>query len=326
MKNSLVALSLLAALVCVCLLLSERQRVERLRAQARAAGQSRESLAADAARRSESPQGQLHNVRAQTAGRDAETRRLRGQLAEAQAQAKERKGPAAMFRDPEMKEALKAQAKNMAARAAQSLIDAGLARHLQLDDTASAALKQLLADRTAIVWDQVLVPMSTGELDDDGIAAASKSVKQAIDDNAAQIRALVGDAGFAAFEWYEKTQVDRDTLKRMAPQFEKEGHPLTAEQQSQLFAVMNEERAGFQFQYDFGDPLNDIERWHENLNEERVGVYFGELVQLNERIQQRAQTVLSEEQAALLKKFTNHQLQQARFTVRSTLALMGRSR
>jgi hypothetical protein len=226
-----------------------------------------------------------------------------------------------------MKEVLTSEAKSAAVRSANALFEAGLGRHLALDEQQGVLLKDLLTQRASIVWDQILVPMAAGDLTETGLAAAGKRVKDALAANAGQIRWLLGSEGFEVYQWYEKTQPDRERVNQLKPQFEKAGQALTAEQQTQLLTLLIEERPAFRWQYDFADPQNiDYERWHDYFNEQNFSVYFEEMKQFHEHIAHRAQTVLTPEQTALLEKLLKQHAQKSKLTVRTTMALMGQQR
>ncbi len=272
-------------------------------------------------------QAELRAAKAEAAEGVAKAQELQQKLMTAQAGGMEPRPGAAWLRDPEMRQVIKNEAKSAATRSANALIEAGLAQQLGLDGEQTDRLRQLLADRSTIIWEKMFLPMTMGELDGPGKAAAGSVAKQELERNSGEIRALAGPQGFETYQWFEKTQPDRETMKQFAPQFEKAGQSLSRDQQGQLLAAMTEERASFHFQHELGDPMQlDFEHWDDNFTEDRVNTYFQEMGQLNERIAQRAQTVLSAEQVALLRELDAQQLQRAKFTVKSTMAMMGRKR
>lgn len=243
------------------------------------------------------------------------------------AESLERPKPAKVLQDPDMKEVLEGEARSGALRAAKALLDAGLAQHLQLNETQRALLQELLTQRGAIVWDKIMVPMAAGELDESGMGAAGKAVKEALATNEGQIRRLLGNDGFEVYQWYEKTQPDRDHMQRLNSGFARAGQDLSAEQREQLLALMIRERPAFRWQYDFADPATiDYEHWHDYFTEENFNTYFQELRRFNDHIAQSARDVLTVEQTALLQKLLNQHLQKSKLTVRTTMALMGQRR
>jgi hypothetical protein len=258
--------------------------------------------------------------------KEEKLRKLERQLASADAKGGPSKPPE-WLRDPEMIKVFKSEAASAATRSAKALMDAGLAQQLGLNEEQSEALKKLLIERSSALWDHMLLPLTVGGLDQAGRAAAAKAMKEALERNSAEIKALVGDGGFKTFEWFDKTQPDRDTVKQFTPRFSQAGYDLNAEQQSHLLAVMTEERANFPFQHEIGDPMKiDYENWDDNFTEDKVKAHFRELEQLNERIVQRAQLLLTPEQIAFLRELHAEQLRRSMFTVRNTKAMLGQKR
>ena len=90
---------------------------------------------------------------------------------------------------------------------------------------------------------------------------------------------------------------------------------------------MTEERTNFRFKHEFGDPMKiDYENWDDNFTEDKVKAHFQEMEQLNERIIQRAQLLLTPEQITLLRELHADQLRRSIFTVRNTKAMLGQKR
>jgi hypothetical protein len=332
MKNSMIGLSLAITLLCGFLLFQKNREVEAARARLAAAEKQREVLAAEAAqleKKSTSYQTRLHESRAEAFDKTVEAQELRQQLARIQTGEKdqEHKDLSGLFRDEAMKGVLKEEAKAGIARNIKTLFDAGLAQQLHLDDNQSATLKQLMTQKDSILWNQMLIPMTTGELDDAGMAAAGKGIKQALEENTAQTRALLGDEGYTAYQWFEKTQPERDRLKEFSSKVEQAGQDLSTGQQSELLAVMTDERVNFKFQFDLGDPAQlNFEHWDDNFTEERINAYFQDMEQLNDRIAQRARAVLTPEQSNALKDLLAQELAKAKFTIRTTTALSAKRR
>ncbi len=272
-------------------------------------------------------QAELRAARARAAEGEAKAQEMQQRLMTAQTEQKASPPGAEWLRDPKMVQVLKDEAKSAATRSASALLEAGLAQKLGLDGEQTDRLKQLLTERGAIVWEKMFLPMTIGDLDGPGKAAAGNVAKQELERNSGEIRSLVGQQGFETYQWFEKTQPDREAMKQFAPQFAQAGQGLTGDQQGQLLAAMMEERARFHFQHELGDPMQlDFEHWDDNFTEDKLNTHFQEMDQLNERIAERVQTVLSAEQLALLRELETKQLQRAKFTVKSTMAMMGRKR
>jgi len=328
MKNSILILSVAITLLCVCLVVQKNRQMEAAMARARAAENNREAIAAEAAqqqKRSRSLRAELRQSRVESVENASAAEELKRQLAAKQGTNDQATGVSAIFRDQAMREVLKDEAKSGVARNVNALFKSGLARQLQLNDAQSEALKQLLTQKGSLMWEQFLVPMMTGEIDEGSMAAAGKNIRQALDDNAQQMRVLLGNDGYDTYQWFDKTEPERDRLDNFAKQSAGAEQPLSDDQKAQLLGFMTDERARFQFQVDIGDPSRlDYEHWYDNFTPEKIDTYSSEVEQLNDLIMQRAQSVLTPEQAALLKDFMEKQVQQSRLTARMTTAMMGR--
>jgi hypothetical protein len=268
-------------------------------------------------------QERLREAQKKAVAKVEENENLKQQLATA----KNEKPSAEIFNEPEMKDALKAQAKQAAEHSVNELFKAGLAKQLGLNGDQAWALKELLMKKQSIFWDKVMLPMAAGELTEANMAESGRATKQALEENTAQIRVLLGNDGFDACERFEKAQADRENVKQLSPKFTAAGKGLNAEQQSQLLAAMTEERANFKFKFDIGDPTQwNFENLYDNFTDDKINAYAREAGQLNERITQRAQNALTTEQIVLLKNFLAQQLQQSRLTARMTTAMFGKKR
>jgi hypothetical protein len=222
-----------------------------------------------------------------------------------------------------LKEGLKAEARAGMARNVEALFHAGLAEQLHLNADQSAALRQLLIEKSSILWDKMLVPLTTGEVDDVHMADAGRAIKQELEEKSAQIRALLGDEGYQAYQSFEKAQPDRERVQKFSSAEAAAGQSLAPDQQSQLFAVMSEEHANFKFRYDPGDPAQmNFENWRDNFTEEKLQAAGQDLEQLDERVLQRAQTVLTPDQVAQLRKAFALEHFHSLVVVRTTLSMM----
>lgn len=317
MKKSIFTLLVSVTVLCALLLIRSHEG-EEVRAHA--------VIVTDAGREKERNrvfQTPLHPTETETLPSGIIEPKLGRQPADANNANPQPKNPAEIFRDPEMREAMMAQSKAAVAASIRSLLDSGLAELLTNEQT--VALDQLLTEKGSLVWEQILIPMMTGEMNEAEMNAAGRAVRQTFAENTAQIRALLGEVGFEVFDWFEKTQPDRDTLSRFSPQFAQAGHELTAEQKSSLLALMNDERVNFQFQFDVGDPSKwNFEDPYANVTEERIQTYSHELEELNALVLKAAESVLTPEQNVILMDLLAQQLQQAKFTARTTSAMFGR--
>jgi hypothetical protein len=326
MKNSMVGLSVVVTLLCAFLLVEKNREVAAIRARIALADQERESVAAAAAlaaKQTRSLQRQLHESRAETFAKTAAAEELERQLAGTRPATNTPRTVSDVFHKEVLKEGLKAEARAGMARNVEALFHAGLAEQLHLNADQSAALRQLLIEKSSILWDKMLVPLTTGEVDDVHMADAGRAIKQELEEKSAQIRALLGDEGYQAYQSFEKAQPDRERVQKFSSAEAAAGQSLTPDQQSQLFAVMSEEHANFKFRYDPGDPAQmNFENWRDNFTEEKLQAAGQDLEQLDERVLQRAQTVLTPDQVAQLRKAFALEHFHSLVVVRTTLSMM----
>jgi hypothetical protein len=326
MKNLMVGFALILTLVCGAILIQKNRELEKARAQLASAERQKDAAVAEAARkgkRSQELQTRLHESQAESLGKTSEAQELQQQLAKAGTKTNGAAGLSELFHNQAMKEALKAEAKVGVAKNVKTLFDAGVAEQLHLTGEQSEALKQLLTHKASILWEQMLVPMTTGELDEKGMAEAGKGIKQALEANVAQTKALLGDAGYNAYQAFEKVQPERERLMQFNSEAAKAGLSLDSDQQGRLFDAMVAERANFQFQYDLGDPLKfDFEHWNDNFSDEKIAAFNKDMEQLNERIVQRAGTLLRPDQVEVLKNSLNRELLHSMVTIQTTKSMM----
>src|SRR5258706_448923 len=71
----------------------------------------------------------------------------------------------------------------------------------------------------------------------------------------AEIRKLLGPEGYEYFDWYERSDPERERVHGFRSQFADEGHPLTGEQEQQLALAMFDERQRVKLTIDYNDPM-----------------------------------------------------------------------
>lgn len=225
-----------------------------------------------------------------------------------------------LLRDPSMRAMMKKQQLEAAERTAGQILNADLVQRLGLTDEQAAFLKELLKKKAATGVEMVMALMS-GELDDAQMAELGKTMKQEKEAAEAQIKAFLGEERYQLLEWQENSQTERGRVKEFKARFESAGEPLSSEQENQLFLAMYDERRAFNFQNDYNDASKfDYERLQEFLTEEKFNVFFQEMEQLNEKILQRAQAILTSEQLARFGSMQQDQLEKSKMTIKMTQA------
>jgi hypothetical protein len=331
MKNSMFWLSVLISLTCGFLLFIRESELRKIRAQLAAESEQR----AQAAQEIAAQEGKLalvsDDLRRAKLGRMHAEASLQGLAHQAALGTAERKTNSATVSDfmrrQAVKELMKEEATAGTAKEINALFKSGLAGCLNLDEQQSAKLKQLLTTKSEITWQQFLLPLFSGELDERAMAAAGNTIRAALEENASQMNAILGEEGVARCDAFTKTQPERERLTQFSPSFEQMGAPLSPDQKNQLLAAMTGERLSYKFDEDFSDPLKlDLEHWYDNFTQEKFEHYNTQEQELNARILQRAQAILSSAQLERLNKLMADQLLRSEMTVQTTMALTSAAR
>ena len=229
-----------------------------------------------------------------------------------------------VHKDPEMKEAMRRQARQSVERTVKQTVTTNLVRQLGLNEPQTAALKDLLSRKGTLGF-EFMMPLMSGELDEAALTESGRLTKAAMTDLDTQVKSLLGEDGYKAFEASEKAQPDRDRLSRFASVLNDAGQPMTAAQQDQLLAAMSEERSQFQFTIDYSDTSKiDFEHFQDFYGEDKMNRYFEEMARLNENLVARAQTILSPEQAGRFQDLLRDQALKSKYVVKTTNALIGK--
>ncbi len=330
MKNSIFVLSIAITVLCAFLLIQKNRQIEQARVQIEQAAREREAVAVQAeeqAERARILQGRLGQSRAESLHHAATAHALQQKMAGMDESLRQPKTVSEFMRAQAIKEMLKDETKSGMARNVNALLKSGLAEQLHLGDPQREDLKKLLTTRQSIMWDQLLTPMLTGEVDENSMPAAGKAIRQGIEENKAQLQALLGVDGYATYEYYEKTQPEREQVQKLGAKFAESEQPLSEEQRNQLLAAMTGERAKFKFTNNLDDPLQmNLDNWYENFSDDKLSQYGEEAQQLNALKLDRARGILNPEQVSLLEKFLAQESIRGEMVMRNTTALMARKR
>ncbi len=214
-------------------------------------------------------------------------------------------GMAKMFSDPKMKEMIKAQQKTvLGPMIAKQYGDLFQQLNLSADD--STQLKKLLLDKMLAGAD-VGMSLLDDSLDATNRAALGKQVKATTDDYEAQIKAFLGD-GYTSYQSYEKTVPDRTVVNQFGDQLSGD-NTLNPEQQAQLIQAMSEARTGFKWTTDYTDnnKVPDDGNYAALFSEDKLGKFTQEKEQFDQQFLERAQKILTPEQAKQFAEFQTTQ-------------------
>ena len=262
---------------------------------------------------------QLEDTRADAAARIHETAQFnetlqatlaqQGQRAPASASSSTNSKPsnalAQMFKNPEMKEMIKAQQKS----ALGAMIDKNYGRlfsdlHLTAEQT--SALKDMILNKQMAAADMGL-SMFADDLDAAKRAELVQQVKTASDAGDAQIKEFLGGDNFTQYQAYERSLNERMAVSGFRDQLGTGPTALTGDQEQQLLQAMTQERQNFKFTVDLSDQSKFGGDFGSMLTEDRVNAFVQELGRLNQQYLAKAQGILSPEQFAAYEKYLDNQ-------------------
>jgi hypothetical protein len=170
---------------------------------------------------------------------------------------------------------------------------------LHLTPEQASALQQLLVSKMTAGMDMNAgVDMLSGKMDAAQLSQITERIKAEQADADNRIKALLGDAGFARYQQYEKTTEDRSLISGGGG-FAEEltgGTALTDDQTEQLIKAVSEERQNFKFSTDFSDKSKSVALLASTSAEEFLNQHLQEQDRLNQLYLARAQTILSPDQ------------------------------
>lgn len=128
-----------------------------------------------------------------------------------------------------------------------------------------------------------------------------------------QLKMLLGEAGFAKWEAYEKTTGDRQVLIHMREQLALNSTPLREDQAQTLLRILLEERARAPSTlFEPGAREDPREKYRRLLEGNNTDVYYREEKDFHQRVLGRTGTLLDAEQFEALEDFQNQYVEVAR--------------
>jgi hypothetical protein len=319
MRNALIILLIAAVAGLTGLFVQQRLQVASLQSQLESArnelqaSQERLSEKDEAHRRAEKKTEVLADKLTETAviaaRQTAQVSRLQQFLAAAETNADTSGALAGVFKDPAMRDMIRAQQRAFI----RPMIDrsyTAFCRQLNLTPEQSALLKDLLEKKMLVNADMSMAGMDP-KMDVAKRAELSQQIKSRTDAYDTQIQQFLGEDNYRAFQSYELSVPDRLAVSQLQDQLGGTGAALSATQEMQLIQLMQEERTAFQWTSDLGHRNADVTASTALPNDEQLARYAEEKAQLDRQILARARSILSPEQLAALEKYqaTQNQMQ-----------------
>jgi hypothetical protein len=213
---------------------------------------------------------------------------------------------ASMFKDPKMREMMKAQQKMVMG----PILDkqySDFYKQLNLTAEQTAALKDLIGKKMLAGADASF-SMLDDSLDASQRADLAKQTKDQTDDVDSQIKQFLGDDNYKAFQSYEKSVPDRMTMSQFSDQFAGTPNALTADQQDQLVQAMSDARNNFNWTSGLNQQnpgangdMNAL------LTDDNIKKFATEREQFDQQFLARAQQILTPTQLADFETFQKNQ-------------------
>ena len=329
---------LLAAVVCTVVFLAEERRIGALRQNLvqvqKDASAAQEQMNLDAAElkklrersaalASESEQLRSHLTDAKAAAPDAVTAAGGagaggGEAAKDNPQAGWMKGVAKMFRDPEMKKMMRTQ-QGMGIR----MMYGDLAKELGLSSAEADRVIELLADRQMDASEKAMASVDGAEKDPAKLEQAGKDAQKVVSEYEEKLKAALGPEKKAKLDEFERTLGDRMALQQYQGSFAAAGQPLDDTQRAGLLQIMKEER--------MKTPAGPLDPGSKDVAASMKAMQSSEALekslamqrQLQQRVFDRAHTVLTPDQMNAFETAQKGQLQMQEMGVKMGKAMFG---
>jgi len=139
------------------------------------------------------------------------------------------------------------------------------------------------------------------------------------------VKAFLGDARYAQYKDYNETMSERMTLNQFSEQMAGGRNPLNADQTIQLLEIMKQERKGMApvFSETTVDGPAAVANFQAMMSEDKMNELFKQQEEMNQRVLERAKTVLTPEQLDALAAHQSSQLQMQRMGMTFAVKMFG---
>jgi hypothetical protein len=214
-------------------------------------------------------------------------------------------GLSKMFKDPAMRDMIKAQQKAAIGPMIQKQY-AALFQQLNLTPDQSATLKDLLTKKMLVGADAGM-SMLDDSLDAAQRADLSKQIKTQTDDYDSQIKDFLGDDNYKSFQAYEKTTPDRMTVGQFSDQLSGGATAMTPDQQSQLIQAMSTARNNFKWTTDYNNQNPANGDYASMFTDDKLNQFTQEKEQFDTQFLENAKQILTPDQLTAFQQFQNSQ-------------------
>ncbi|NOS72580.1 MAG: hypothetical protein HOP33_22000 [Verrucomicrobia bacterium] len=214
---------------------------------------------------------------------------------------------AGMFSDPKMKAMIKKQSEAMMGPMVDKSYSAFI-KEQNLSPEQSAALKDILKKKM-MAGAEMGMSMMSGDLDEAKRKEIADQIKTDTEAADAQIKELLGEDNYAAFEKYEKSTGERVVVGQFKDQLSGSDNLLTASQEQQLIQAMNQDRTNFKWTTDYQNKKPGSADYAQMFTEDRVDAYEREKTEFDKQFLAKAAAILTPEQLKSFESFQDTQRQ-----------------
>jgi len=249
--------------------------------------------------------------------------KLRGQVTTMRADATQRaqsdNSLAEMVKGPQMKEFMKTANAGMVEK-----VYAKLFGDLHLTPEQTSALKQLLIDKRTVGMDSGFAMLS-GKMTPAQLKEMGDKINAELTGVEDQIKQLLGADGFAAYQAYDKSYLERAVVVGPAGFTEQlaGGQEMTPDQTEQLIQAMANERQNFKFTVDYTDKSKATMDMAAMYSDENMAKYEQEQDRLNQLYLARAQNILSPDQLASFQKLLSSRTAMSMMSLKMGAKMLG---
>jgi hypothetical protein len=226
---------------------------------------------------------------------------------------------AKMMADPAMKKLMRQQQ-----AATVDMMYAPLFKEMGLSAEDKERFKELLLDRQMKAVESGGMFMKLQGEDTDRSAVMNELAAQQKEFDA-QLKTFLGDERYVQYTDFNETMAERMAVNQLSQQLASSSNPLNDDQSRQLLAIMKEEKKSVTpvFGGAGADGSANMANWQALMSEDRLNEFFKQREEIDQRVLERAKTVLTREQLTALDTHQSNQLQMQRMGMSMAAKMFG---
>ena len=140
-----------------------------------------------------------------------------------------------------------------------------------------------------------------------------------------QVKAFLGEERYAQYKDYGETLAERMAVNQLSQQLASGPNPLNDDQSRQLLEIMKQEKKSVTpvFGGAGADGSVNMANWQALMSEDRLNEFFKQQEEIDQRVLERAKTVLTREQLTAFATHQSSQLQMQRMGMSMAAKMFG---